>query len=954
MLNLMVRNTKKWIKGEGKPRIIILQILMAGLFLLLIKQLWKLQIIDGKEYAENFELKITKTIVEKGTRGNIYDCNGNTLASNRLVYTITMTDDGVYGTNREKQLVLNSMIYRLRKRLYQNKEQLHNELKITVNSDGEYEYTVDGMALRRFQADVFGEVNPDDMKEEQSSMSASEMIQYLSADDKFALYGTGGEQYTADELAKYGLPDQHLEHYTKEEILDIVGIRYMLSLYSYRKYQAVTVARNISPETMAYVLENKSGFTGIEVEEDWERVYEGGDAFAHILGYTGNISPEELETLEEENPEYSMDSVVGKAGIEQYFEKELQGVNGEKTVIVDHVGRIVQEGRIIREPSMGSDVYLSIDKDLQTAVYQILEQTLAGILSSNLIDAEYFDKTKISDSVQIRIPVFDVYTALIDNDIISISNMKLEDASRLEKKVAEKIEHKKETMQKLLLSELTDTPHMYGNLSEEMKEYADFIIQDSGLFKKDAAFEAEENSSLKDFLYESLRKGWIDLQVLECETKYSTAEELYDLAVDYILQCFRESQAVEKILLKYLIRNEELSERDYCSVLYEQGILAIDDDYEAFIKGEMKPFVLIKKKIDNVELTPAQLALDPCSASAVVVEERTGKILACVTYPGYDNNRLANKIDSVYYNQLLSDRSLPLYNRATQQQTAPGSTFKPITVIAGLQEGVIAPNTSVACDGVFDKVSPSLRCWKHSGHGMISNAAAAIQNSCNDYLCDISYRLGQLETGVYDDGQALACLQKYAAAFDMDKKSGAEIVESSPHITDKYGIPSAIGQGTHNYTTIQLARYMNTLATRGTSFQLSMAKEIRDRNGNVTMLEPVIQSTIDLDETTWNTVWQGMLQFAQNNSVLKDMKINVAGKTGTAQESRMRPDHSLFIGCAPAEEPEISIAVRIANGYGSSNATHAGKDIFNYYFGLENRDAILTGKASEASNSRSD
>lgn len=960
MSDAILRNIRKSIKENRNPRIIILQAMSIVLCLILLRQLWRLQIVDGEAYAENFELKITKTIIEKGARGNIYDCNGNILASNQLVYTITMTDNGVYESNRERQLALNSIIYRLREKLHQYGDQLYNEFKIMVNADGEYEYTVDGTALQRFKADIFGKRSPDEMSLEQSAMSASEMVRYLSANDQFALYGTGEEAYTADELAQYGLPESFAEELSKEAVLDIVGIRYQLSLHSYRQYQTVTIARDISPETMAYVFENKTSFPGIEVEEDWERRYEGGEAFAHILGYIGSISSEELETLKLENAEYSMDSVVGKSGIEQYFETELQGTNGERTVIVNNVGRVVEEGEVLREASVGNDVYLSIDKDLQTAAYQILEQTLAGILSSNLIDAKYFDKTKIGDSVQIRIPVFEVYTALIENNIISIPEMKRESASDLEREVTQKMSDKKEAVQVQLLSELTDTPHAYEALSEEMKEYAAFVVQDSGLLREDVADEAEfawgkdQNISLKDFLYECLKNGWIDLHRLEHRTKYSTAEETYALAVDYMLQRFRESQSVEKILLKYMLYNGELPERDFCRLLYEQEILAIDDDYEAFLKGEIRPFVLIKKKIDNVELTPAQLALDPCSASAVVVQADTGKILACVTYPGYDNNRLTNKIDNEYYNRLLQDRSLPLYNRATQQLTAPGSTLKPITVIAGLQEGVIAPNTSIVCDGTFDKVTPSLRCWRHSGHGTINHAAAAIQHSCNDYLCDISYRLGQRETGAYDDGQALAYLQQYAVLFDLDKKSGAEIVESSPHVTEAYGIPSAIGQGTHNYTTVQLARYMSTLANRGTSFQLSMVQGIGDRNGNVTAREPIVQSTVNLDARTWDTVWQGMLLFAQNNSVLKDMKINVAGKTGTAQESRTRPDHSLFIGCAPAENPEIAIAVRIANGYGSSNATHAGKDIFDYYFGLENREAILNGKASEANNSRSD
>ena len=84
------------------------------------------------------------------------------------------------------------------------------------------------------------------------------------------------------------------------------------------------------------------------------------------------------------------------------------------------------------------------------------------------------------------------------------------------------------------------------------------------------------------------------------------------------------------------------------------------------------------------------------------------------------------------------------------------------------------------------------------------------------------------------------------------------------------------------------------------------------------------------------------------------MKIDVAGKTGTAQEAKNRPDHALFIGYAPAEQPQITMAARIANGYGSSNATAVGKNILNYYFGLESQDKIITGEASQALNTRTD
>lgn len=404
-----------------------------------------------------------------------------------------------------------------------------------------------------------------------------------------------------------------------------------------------------------------------------------------------------------------------------------------------------------------------------------------------------------------------------------------------------------------------------------------------------------------------------------------------------------------------MIFEERVTGKEVCRLLYDQQILSYaDEDYDKLMSGSMDAYTFLKKKIYNLEITPAQLALDPCSASAVVVSPQTGKVLALVSYPGYDNNRLANQMDAAYYSQLLTDRSLPLYNRATQQLTAPGSTLKPVTIIAGLQEGVITPDSSVLCDGVFDKVEPKLRCWKHSGHGTVVNAPTALQFSCNDYMCEIAYRMGEGYGVDYTDNTALARLQKYAAMFYLDQKSGIELTESEPHVTDQYGIPSAIGQGTHNYATVQLARYVSAIASRGDAFSLSLIKGIAGADGRCIENEAAPMGRVDLPATVWDTVHTGMRQFAQNNAILKNMDISVAGKTGTAQEAKNRPDHALFVGYAPSDQPQIAVAVRIANGYGSSNATAVGRSIFNYYFDLESQEAILTGEAAQANNTRTD
>ena len=219
---------------------------------------------------------------------------------------------------------------------------------------------------------------------------------------------------------------------------------------------------------------------------------------------------------------------------------------------------------------------------------------------------------------------------------------------------------------------------------------------------------------------------------------------------------------------------------------------------------------------------------------------------------------------------------------------------------------------------------------EHAGHGAVNGVDSALKNSCNDYLCEVSYRLGMIDNDEFSDKQALNYIQEYAKMFDLDEKSGIELTESKPKITDNYAIPSAIGQGTNNFSTVQLGRYVTTLANEGTSFQLSLIDKI---DGVET--SPKVESQIEINKRSWEGVHAGMELYTQSTGIFDGFPISVAGKSGTAQEVKNRPDHSLFIGYAPADDPEIAVAVRIVNGYEAGNAVECGKNIFEYYFGIE-------------------
>lgn len=374
-------------------------------------------------------------------------------------------------------------------------------------------------------------------------------------------------------------------------------------------------------------------------------------------------------------------------------------------------------------------------------------------------------------------------------------------------------------------------------------------------------------------------------------------------------------------------------------LLFDQGVLdkEKDEDYEALRSDQMSAYNFMYEKIRNIEITPAQLALDPCSGSVVITDPETGQVRAMVSYPSYDNNRLANGIDSDYYASLNSDKSSPMLNRATQTRTAPGSTFKPVSATASLEEGIVDAGSYVRCTGIFEEITPSPRCWIYpSAHGQL-NVSGAIAQSCNCFFYQMGYNLGT-EHGSYSSETGLKKLEKYAKYYGLDRKSDVEITEYEPHISDEDAVRSAIGQGTHSYTPVQLSRYVTSLVNEDNLLGLSLIEKTTDTDGNdLTTFEKKVEDKLDVSDETFNLIRQGMINVVSGpNSTIRSLYdkqgLKVAGKTGTAQENTERPNHALFISYAPYDNPEITMTVVMPNGYTSVNAAAVARDIYKYYF----------------------
>lgn len=938
-------------------RLTVLTVCFCILAGILIYRCFNLQIVNGEEYLNDFLLQTEKTRDIASSRGRILDRNGKVLAYNELAYSVKIED--VFESNKQKNAKLNDVVYRLIKMIESCGDDVISDFKIYINEDGEFAFSAEGTTHLRFLADVYDYKTIDEIKEEEKAATPLEVMQHLSkAKGNGFCFAIG--QYMDENDSNSFVPGMG---YTNEEWLKMVTIRYAMSLTSFRKYIGTTVATNVSEETVAVIMENSESLEGVSIVEDTVRRYVDSKYFAHILGYTGKISSDELTRLNEEavaaggSPDtYSINDVVGKSGLEAYMETTLQGTKGSEKVIVNNTGKVMTILET-EEAVPGDDVYATIDADLTIAVYNIVEQKLAGMLSSKIINAKEYHMPENGKSSDIKIPIYDVYFAVINNNIVDIKHFDDSDAGETEQAVYNTYLDYKQGVYDKISFELSEGLTPYNKLSKEYQVYQSNLVQllkNQGIIMTEVldkadptqiAWAEEEVISLGEYLKYCISMNWIDVSKLALDDKYSDSAEIYNKLSEYIIQMIDKNTEFQKRFYKYMLLNDKITGKQICMLICEQDAADVSlEDEEALFNGKLTAYQFMKNRIDNLDITPAQLALDPCNAAVVITDVYSGDVLAMVSYPGYDNNKMANSIDAAYFAKLNADKSNPQYNYATQSALAPGSTFKMVSATAGLLENIITLTDTTNCVGTFTEITPSPRCWKLTGHGN-ENVTSAIRDSCNYFFYNVGYRLST-GTGSYDENAGLNALYKYADMYGLTEKSGVEIAEESPHVSDEDPVRSAIGQGSNSFTAVGLSRYVTTIANRGTCYKLTLLDKVADSDGNIKQeYEAQVRNEIEMPDEYWDAIQLGMRQVVQNKKYFSDLAVNVAGKTGTAEQIKTRANHALFLCYAPYEEPEISIVTRIPFGYSSDYAAQVTRDIIKYHYGLVEEEELITGTA---------
>ena len=946
------------IKKILSSRIFALATAFTCMFIILITKLFQLQIIDGESYLNEYTQMTERTVTVPGTRGNIYDRNGNLLAYNKLAHVVTIQNTGDYPDHAS----MNAMLLRLIRILKKHGYSVQGKLEIGIDGDGRIGFTSTSEAARkRFLRDIYGIKSTDELTGSAGkypvAVSAGELLQRQSA------------YYKLDEM-KDGRGNPVI--LSDWERIQIINIRYTMSLTMFRRYESTQITTYVDENTVADILENSAQLRGVNIEEATVRVYNDSIYFASIMGYTGKVREDQLEELEKISDEYVISDIVGQTGIESSMEGELQGRKGYRNLIVNNMGSIMKV-ESETSPSTGNDIYLTIDRELQIGIYYLIEQQLAGILTDKLVNADV-DVSEFSDSSKMQIPVKDAYYQLINNNVLSLSHMAAEGASEIEREIQSRYEASQaQIMEKLRYELLSEHAALMKDLPKDMMAYMVYIYSylsepTVGIIKRDSIdvnsteYIAWKNDeiSLRDYIYAGIANNWVDTAGLkeQVSSKYSSADDIYQALVDFVMADLATDTKFTKRIYRYLINDEVITGRQLCLALYAQGVLPYDEQQVQLltVNGDNYAFTFLKEKISNIEITPAQLALDPCTGGCVITDVNTGEVRALVTYPSYDNNRLSGTVDAAYYKQLQEDMSLPMYNNATQAKKAPGSTFKPITAIAGLEEGVTGLYDTIDCSGRYEEVDTPIRCWIYPGHHGPLNVVGGIQNSCNYFVSEVAHRLSTDENGVYSTDRGIATIRRYAAMFGLDRVSGIEIPETTPEMTTEDPERSSMGQGTNSYANIQLSRYVAALANRGTVFDLSLLDKMTNSEGNlIEDFTPKVSGHIDIADSTWDAVQQGMRAVVSDGTpkaIFKDLELDIAGKTGTAQESKTRANHAFFISYGPYTNPDVCITVNIPYGYSSANAATVTKNIYRFYYGYTNLDYIMNTGALDVSDVR--
>ena len=445
------------------------------------------------------------------------------------------------------------------------------------------------------------------------------------------------------------------------------------------------------------------------------------------------------------------------------------------------------------------------------------------------------------------------------------------------------------------------------------------------------------------------------------EDTYDQNDIIGKSGIEYVFEEFLKGKNGVKQIdmdVEGTITNEYIAKE---AVAGNDVILTIDSKLQATAEQALKNNI---ERIANGAFGKAS----PADAGvAVVLNVKTGEVLAMASNPDYDPSAFVNGIDENTWNYYINGDTKPLENKAISAMYSPGSTYKMVTALAGLETGAITTTDKIRDTGIYRKYNSSWKCWKISGHGYL-DVSNAIERSCNYFFYELGDRVG------------IDTLAKYSYYLGLGHKTGIELKGEIPGVLASNEIAkqenrvwnpgetisAAIGQSYNTFTPIQMAKYVAMVANRGKKLDVTIVKSIIRPDGSEIPrneyeskvseklgLTPDNTEEMSFNETNIQAILEGMRGVTSESggtaySTFRDFDIEVGGKTGSAQTGVEGKTNAWFVGFAPFDNPEIAIVVFVRNGGSGGYTAEVARDIIAQYFGMntsqvyENMQAIPT------------
>lgn len=431
------------------------------------------------------------------------------------------------------------------------------------------------------------------------------------------------------------------------------------------------------------------------------------------------------------------------------------------------------------------------------------------------------------------------------------------------------------------------------------------------------------------------------------EDTYDQNDIIGKSGIEYVFEEFLKGKNGVKQIdmdVEGTITNEYIAKE---AVAGNDVILTIDSKLQATAEQA------IKNNIERIANGAFGKASPADAGVAVVLNVKTGEVLAMASNPDYDPSAFVNGIDENTWNYYINGDTKPLENKAISAMYSPGSTYKMVTALAGLETGAITTTDKIRDTGIYRKYNSSWKCWKISGHGYL-DVSNAIERSCNYFFYELGDRVG------------IDTLAKYSYYLGLGHKTGIELkgeisgVLASNEIAKQENrvwnpgetISAAIGQSYNTFTPIQMAKYVAMVANRGKKLDVTIVKSIIRPDGSEIPrneyeskvseklgLTPDNTEEMSFNETNIQAILEGMRGVTSESggtaySTFRDFDIEVGGKTGSAQTGVEGKTNAWFVGFAPFDNPEIAIVVFVRNGGSGGYTAEVARDIIAQYFGM--------------------